>query len=113
LSPPTAPFLQGADLLVAADCVPFAFPDFHSTFIRERTVLVGCPKLDDAAHYLEKFTAMFRMSDIKSVTVTYMEVPCCGGLVGLINRALAASGKNIPLRLVKIGIGGDILEDKR
>jgi len=113
LVPPTAPFLQGADLLVAADCVPFAYPDFHSTFIRGRTVLVGCPKLDDAAHYLEKFTAMFRMSDIKSVTVTYMEVPCCGGLIGLINRAIAASGKNIPLRLVKIGIGGDILEDKR
>ncbi len=111
LVPPNAPFLSDADLLIAADCVPFAFPDFHSRFIDGRIALVGCPKLDDAGYYTDKFTQIFKMNSIKSVTVAYMEVPCCGGLVQLIHKALIQSGKQIPLTFVKIGIKGDILDE--
>ena len=110
LVPPNAPFLSGADLLIAADCVPFAFPDFHNRFIDGRIALVGCPKLDDAGYYADKFTEIFRLNRIKSVTVVYMEVPCCGGLVQLVRKALLQSGKQIPMSFVKIGIKGDIIE---
>ncbi len=106
LVPPTAPFLAGADLLIAADCVPFAFAGFHEDLLAGKALLVGCPKLDDAAHYLEKFTEMFKRSDVKSVTVARMEVPCCGGLVRIVEQAIRDSGKVIPLQTVTIGIDG-------
>ncbi len=109
LIPPHAPFLNGADLLFAADCVPFAYPDFHEKFLRGRVCLVGCPKLDDAQHYLDKITEMFRLNDIKSVMIAYMEVPCCGGMIRIIEEAMKASGKNIPLAKQMIGIKGDEL----
>lgn len=112
LVPPGAPFLRDADVLIAADCVPFAFADFHRRFISGRAVLVGCPKLDDAGYYLDKLTEMFSSSGIRSLTVVYMEVPCCGGLVRLVTRALSDSGADIPLRLVRIGVNGDIQEDR-
>jgi ferredoxin len=107
LVPTTAPFLEGADLLFAADCVPFAYPEFHEKLLRGRVCLVGCPKFDDAQHYLEKITEIFRLNDIRSVMIAYMEVPCCGGLVRLVEAAMAASGKNIPLAKQKISIHGD------
>ena len=109
LIPPHAPFLNGADLLFAADCVPFAYPDFHEKFLKGRVCLVGCPKLDDAQHYLEKITEMFKLNDIKSVMIAYMEVPCCGGMTRIIEEAMKASGKNIPLAKQMIGIKGDEL----
>ena len=109
LIPPHAPFLNGADLLFAADCVPFAYPDFHEKFLKGRVCLVGCPKLDDAQHYLEKITEMFKLNDIKSVMIAYMEVPCCGGMIRIIEEAMKASGKNIPLAKQMIGIKGDEL----
>ena len=108
LVPVDAPYFQDADLLVAADCVPFAYPDFHQDFLKGKAVVVGCPKLDDIQLYKEKLTAIFKTNPIKSVTVPYMEVPCCFGLVKATEDAIEASGKDIPFKKVKIGICGDI-----
>ena len=109
LVPPTAPFLQGAELVFAADCVPFAYADFHKDFLQGKALLIGCPKLDDGQAYLHKLTEMLMKNDIKSLTVLHMEVPCCSGLVAIVRQALAASGKDIPLQTIKIGIQGDRL----
>lgn len=110
LVPPTAPYLRGAKLLIAADCVPFAFADFHRTFLADRVLLIGCPKLDDAAFYRQKLALIFRDNDIQSVDVVHMEVPCCFGLVQLVAQAAAESGKAVPVSVTKIGIRGEILE---
>jgi Fe-S-cluster-containing hydrogenase component 2 len=110
LVPPGAPFLSGADLLLAADCTPFAFADFHRRFVRGRVVLVGCPKLDDAASYVEKLAQIFAMNGIRSVEVVYMQVPCCGGLVRVAREARDRAGAAIPLRLTRIGLDGSIQE---
>jgi ferredoxin len=107
LVPPSAPFLDGADLLVAADCIPFAYAGFHENLLAGKALLVGCPKLDDAEHYLEKLTAMFRQNNMRSVTVAHMEVPCCTGLVRLVERAILDSGKDIPFEARMIGIKGN------
>jgi NAD-dependent dihydropyrimidine dehydrogenase PreA subunit len=111
LVPPGAPFLENSDLLIAADCVPFAYPDFHNRFIKGRIALVGCPKLDDAGYYAEKLADMFRRKGIRSITVAYMEVPCCGGLVQIVRKALMQSTEQIPVSYVKIGIKGEILDE--
>jgi NAD-dependent dihydropyrimidine dehydrogenase PreA subunit len=107
LVPPFAPYLDGSDLLIAADCVPFAYGDFHSELLKGKTLLVGCPKLDDVGHYGEKLTEVFRNNNIKSVTYAHMEVPCCYGLVGAIESAVKASGKNVPFKDVTITIKGE------
>jgi len=107
LVPPTAPFFENADLLIAADCVPFAYANFHSDFLRGKTLVVGCPKLDNAGFYKEKLTEIFKQSNIRSVTVVNMEVPCCFGLYRLIKEALDSSGKNVPLKQEIISIKGD------
>ncbi len=107
LVPINAPYFEEADLLVVADCVPFAYPDFHRDFLKGKAVVMGCPKLDDIQYYKEKLTEIFRANSIKSVTVPYMEVPCCFGLVQATEDAIAASGKKISLKKVKIGIRGD------
>ncbi len=111
LVPIDPPYFQNADLLIAADCVPFAYPDFHQDFLKGKAVVVGCPKLDDIQLYREKLTAIFKANSIKSVTVPYMEVPCCFGLVKATEEAIEASGKPIPLKKVKIGIRGEIKPD--
>ncbi len=108
LVPPSAPFLAEADLLLAADCVPFAYPDFHQKFLVGKTLLIGCPKLDDVEAYGEKLTAILSQNNIQSLTVVRMEVPCCTGLVNLAQQALAASGKDIPFETVTIGIKGEL-----
>ncbi len=113
LVPINALYFQDADLLVAADCVPFAYPDFHRDFLKRKAVVVGCPKLDDVQFYKEKLTEIFKANSIKSITVPYMEVPCCFGLVKATEDAIEASGKNIPLKKVKIGIRGDIKPEKQ
>ncbi len=113
LVPVNAPYFQDADLLIAADCVPFAYPDFHRDFMKGKAVVVGCPKLDDVQYYKEKLTEIFKTNSIKSITLPYMEVPCCFGLVKATEDAIAASGKNIPLKKVKIGIRGDIKPEER
>ena len=110
LAPLHAPYYQGADLLIAADCTAYAYGSFHADFIRGRVTLIGCPKLD-AVDYAEKLEEIFRGNEIASVTVTRMEVPCCGGLEMAVKRALIASGKQIPLRVVTIGIDGERLAD--
>lgn len=106
LVPPIAPFLQGADLLIAADCVGFACPDFHQDLLAGKVLLVGCPKLDDIQLYREKISQMVKNNDIKSITYAHMEVPCCTGLISVIKDAIAASGKNIPFKDITIGING-------
>lgn len=104
----TAPYFQDADLLIAADCVPFAYADFHKDFLVGKAVVVGCPKLDDNQFYMEKLTELFRTSSIKSITVIKMEVPCCGGIAMAARQALAAAGKNIPYKEVTVGIRGEL-----
>ncbi|MFZ5755246.1 MAG: ATP-binding protein [Bacillota bacterium] len=110
LLPVTAPFFEGADLLLAADCVPLVYADFHRKFLKGKTVAMGCPKLDNVEHYLEKLTAIIKHNNLKSITVTHMEVPCCYGMVRLVQEAVKRSDKKIPVQRVKIGVRGEILE---
>jgi hypothetical protein len=95
---------------VCADCVPFAYAEFHRDFLEGKVLLVGCPKLDDNDYYREKLTELFRTSAIRSVTVLRMEVPCCGGIVTAAREAIAASGKDIPFNETTITISGEIKE---
>ncbi|WP_373218360.1 ATP-binding protein [Ruminococcus sp. 5_1_39BFAA] len=108
LVPINAPYFDGADLLIAADCTAYAYGDFHNRFIRNRITLIGCPKLDDV-NYTEKLTAIIRENDIKSVTIVRMEVPCCSGLERAAKEALQASGKFIPWQVAVISTNGTIL----
>jgi len=107
LVPPAAPFLQGADLVLAADCVPFAYAGFHHDFLKEHALLVACPKLDDFQAHLSKLAEILRRSNLNSLTVVHMEVPCCSGLTHMAKQAIRLSGKDIPLKEVTIGIKGD------
>jgi ferredoxin len=108
LVPVRAPYFQGADLLVAADCVPFAYARFHDDFLDGRAVVMGCPKLDDVAPYAEKLAAIIAQGGVKSVTVVRMEVPCCGGISRLAREAVAASGRDLPFRDVIVGVDGQL-----
>jgi hypothetical protein len=108
LLPLKAPYYENADLLVAADCCAYACGGFHSDFIRDRTLAIGCPKLDDADAYKEKLATIIGNNNIKAVTITYMEVPCCWGLVRLVEEAVRQSGKDIPIKKVRIGIKGEL-----
>lgn len=112
LVPPTAPFLAGRELLIAADCVPFSFADFHNGYLKGKSLLVGCPKLDNLQFYRQKLEEVFRLSGCTGVTVMIMEVPCCGGLDMVTREALAAAGSEVPLREVVVGIRGDIISEK-
>lgn len=109
LVPVHAPYFRGANLLVAADCTAYAYGSFHNEFMKNRITLIGCPKLDNV-DYTEKLTAILENNDIQSVTVVRMEVPCCGGIENAVRRALRASGKLIPWRIVTISTDGKILE---
>jgi NAD-dependent dihydropyrimidine dehydrogenase PreA subunit len=104
----TAPYFQGADLLITADCVPVAYAGYHEDFLKGKAVVMGCPKLDDNNFYIQKLTELFSKSDVKSVTVLKMEVPCCGGIAVAARQALTASGRQIPYKEVTIGIQGTI-----
>jgi NAD-dependent dihydropyrimidine dehydrogenase PreA subunit len=104
----TAPYFQGADLLVTADCVPVAYASYHEDFLKDKAVVMGCPKLDDNNFYLQKLTELFIKSDIRSVTVLKMEVPCCGGIASTTRQALTASGKQIPYSEVLITLQGEV-----
>ena len=108
LVPPQAPFLQGADLVICADCVPFTVPDFHRRYLTGRAVLVGCPKLDDLAHYQEKLKAILGSARPRRVTVLRMEVPCCGGIAQAALMARNAAAPETPLEVHTIGIQGGI-----
>ncbi len=107
LVPAQAPFFEGADLLIAADCVPFAYAEFHRDLLKGKILLVGCPKLDNIKIYEEKLSQIFKVNNIKSVTYAHMEVPCCSGLIPVIRLALAGCGKKIKFEDITIGISGE------
>ncbi|MBQ8623901.1 MAG: 4Fe-4S binding protein [Oscillospiraceae bacterium] len=109
LVPVNAPYFEGANLLIAADCTAFAYGSFHNEFIRNHITLIGCPKLDEG-DYAEKLTQIIASNNIKSVKVVRMEVPCCGGIENAVKRALQASGKFIPWQVVTISTDGKIVE---
>ncbi|MBF0558895.1 MAG: 4Fe-4S ferredoxin, partial [Nitrospirae bacterium] len=113
LVPPTAPFLKGADLLVAADCAPVAYPDFHADFLKDKVIMLGCPKFDNADEYIQKFADIFRTADIRSVTVVIMEVPCCSKLPVIVERGMAIAGKHIPVEEIVISTRGYLLGRKQ
>jgi len=107
LIPPHAPYFNGADLLIAADCVPFSYAGFHTELLKGRVLLIGCPKLDDIQKYSSKIGAILKDNDIKSVTYAHMEVPCCSGLISVIKEAILDSRKNIPFKEVTITLQGE------
>ena len=109
LAPVTAPYFHSANLLVAADCTAYAYGNFHNDFIKGKITLIGCPKLD-MVDYAEKLTQILAVNDIRSITVTRMEVPCCGGIESAVQRAIQASGKQIPCEVVIISTSGEILK---
>jgi hypothetical protein len=109
LLPLKAPYYQGADLLIAADCCAYAYAGFHNDFINSHTIAIGCPKLDNANAYKEKLATILSDNDIKSVIIAYMEVPYCMGLVKLIEEAVRDAGKDIPVKKTKIDIQGQVI----
>ncbi len=111
LVPVTAPWFDGADVLIAADCTAYAYGNFHKDFMRNRVTLVGCPKLD-GVDYSEKLTAIFTENAIAGITLTRMLVPCCGGLEMAVKKAIAQSGKKLPLRIVTISPEGRIVNER-
>ena len=111
LVPAKAPYFAGAELLIAADCTAYACGGFHEKFMKGKVTLIGCPKLD-SVQYTEKLGMIFAQNDIRSITLTRMEVPCCGGMEFAIRTALEQSGKQIPFRTVVLSIEGEILEDR-
>ncbi len=108
LVPVQAPYYAGARLLVAADCVAFACPTFHSTLLAERTVVIACPKLDDTSAYVEKLAAILRFNEVEAVEVAIMEVPCCGGLQRLVREAVARSGKALEVVVQRVSLRGEV-----
>ncbi|MCF8129433.1 MAG: 4Fe-4S binding protein [Deltaproteobacteria bacterium] len=110
---PHAPFLKGADLLVAADCTTVACANFHRDYLKGKVILMGCPKFDDSEAYIQKFTDIFNTAGIKSITVLVMEVPCCSGLPAMIRRAMTAAKKEIPMETLVISTRGDLLKNKK
>ena len=111
LVPLRAPYFQGADLLIAADCTAYAYGEMHRRFMEGRVTVIGCPKLD-SVDYSEKLTRILADNDIRSVTLVRMEVPCCGGLELAAGKALAQCGKEIPFHVVTISVDGKILSEK-
>ena len=110
LVPPKAPFLSGADLLVLADCAGVAYPWLHQELLSGKVVLIGCPKFDDPQEYLDKLTEIFRDAAVKSITVAIMEVPCCSGLAGIVEKARAAAGRKVALEQIVISRQGQVLQ---
>lgn len=109
---PYANYYQNSHLLLTADCVPFSYPDYHKDFLKNKSLAVACPKLDSNQQvYHDKLVAMINEANLQSITVLIMQVPCCGGLYSLAQEAIQESGKNIPLKVVVIGINGEILKE--
>ena len=109
LAPVNAPYFNGANLLIAADCTAYAYAGFHQDFIRNKVTLIGCPKLDQV-DYSKKLTEIIQNNNIQSVTIVRMEVPCCGGLEMAAKKALQSSGKFLPWQVITINIYGNIIE---
>jgi len=109
LVPPHAPFLDNANLLVLADCAAVAYPNLHTDFLKDKVVMMGCPKFDDKKEYVERFTEIFKTKEIKEVTVLNMEVPCCSALPVIVQKAMKNAGATIPYEEIMIGTDGEIL----
>jgi Pyruvate/2-oxoacid:ferredoxin oxidoreductase delta subunit len=110
---PDAEYFKEAELLVAADCVPFAYANFHQDFLHGNALVVGCPKLDDYEFYLNKLTEIIKRGSLKKIRVVNMEVPCCFGLINLVKEAVSRAGKDTPLEQVVVSIRGEILDQKQ
>ena len=108
LVPPNAPYFAGADLLLVADCVPFAMGDFHNRFLKAHSVVVGCPKLDNVDFYIEKLAQIIKANKLNSLKVIHMEVPCCFGLTHIARKAIEASRANIPFEDITIDLQGNV-----
>jgi Pyruvate/2-oxoacid:ferredoxin oxidoreductase delta subunit len=108
---PAAPYFQGADLLVAADCTAFTRGSFHADLLRGHKLIVACPKLDDTGPYVEKLATIIREAGLKSLTVALMTVPCCSGLVRIVQQAVMVSGVDLPIHTVTIGLDGEIVSE--
>jgi len=109
LLPPQAPFFDNSDLLVSADCVPFSNANFHSEILKGKSIVVGCPKLDNIEAYTEKLTDIIKLNNIKSITVAIMEVPCCSGMAHAVESAVSASGKDVPVKNIVLGLNGEVI----
>ncbi|MBR9677549.1 4Fe-4S binding protein [Candidatus Woesearchaeota archaeon] len=110
LLPPQAPFFNNSNLVIMADCVGFANPNLHNELLKDNSIAIGCPKLDDITEYQEKIKSIIELNDLKSISVAIMQVPCCSGLYTIVEQALNDSGKKIPLKRIVIGIDGTTLE---
>ncbi len=110
LLPLEAPFYNNADLLITADCVPLACSSFHDKLLPGKRVMIGCPKFDNVQAYAQKLGEILKRNNIASITVAYMEVPCCSGIKWMVDKAIEASGKKIPVKRYIIRIGGEIYE---
>jgi ferredoxin len=113
LIPPTAPFLKGADLLIAADCTSFTYPNFHEDFLKGKVLMVGCPKFDEVKEYIQKFAEIFSTADIKSVTIVVIEVPCCQGLPMIVKKGMTLAGKEVPMEQVILSTKGEVLKKEK
>ncbi len=113
LLPPRAPVFQGAHLLLAADCVPFALPDFHRGLLRGRALAIACPKLDDCSTYVPKLTEIIAGNSLEGITVVHMEVPCCTGILMMALQARANSGVDVPIEEVVVSVRGEIIHRRQ
>ena len=109
---PTAPYFADADLLLAADCVPFAVGDFHRRFLKDHSLIVGCPKLDDTQLYIEKLAQILRSNNLRSLMVVHMEVPCCSGLTYIAREAIARSGKAMSFLEITVSLRGSMIRSE-
>jgi ferredoxin len=107
LVPPHAPYLKNAEIILVADCVPFAYPNFHQDFLKGKSILIGCPKLDDVNAYIEKLVEIIKTAHPKKFSIIHMEVPCCFGLIHALKKAIEIAGESVPFDTIKIGIKGD------
>ncbi|MBS4007242.1 MAG: 4Fe-4S binding protein [Clostridium sp.] len=110
---PAAAYFKNAELLVAADCVPFAFANFHQNLLRGHALVISCPKLDETVPAVEKLAEIIRVNDLKGITVVHMEVPCCTGLISVVREAIRRSGVNVPFTAIRISLEGKIIERKQ
>jgi hypothetical protein len=110
---PSAPYFQGADVVLAADCVPFAMGDFHSSYLKGKALAISCPKLDGGQEiYLEKIRGLYEDAKINTMTVVIMQVPCCRGLAGLALQALKESSRKVPVKFVIVSLQGEVLQEE-
>ncbi|MBU0943462.1 MAG: 4Fe-4S ferredoxin [Proteobacteria bacterium] len=112
LVPPTAPFLQGADLLVAADCSAVSAPNFQQDFLKGKVVMMGCPKFDDGEMYVQRFSEIIANCNLNSITILIMEVPCCSSMNGIIKQAIERAGKSVPVEQITLSTQGAVVERK-